>query len=155
MGHCCPTWFWLRLYNGKEPERGFNEPAAEPGSLILDGSIVYSSEFIQDILGQGNGENLIPEPSPSQTPEEAAGPESVQATTGHGIGIPTYEIFEPITAPEQATDTNYGQKVPEQATISEEDRVLLQLSSAKQLLQLRDETHASNAAKQAKQTLRT
>ncbi|CAB4312859.1 unnamed protein product [Prunus armeniaca] len=140
---------------GKEPERGFNETAAEPGSLILDGSVVSSLEDIQDILGLGNGENLIPEPSPSQTPEEAAGPESVQATTGQEIGIPTNEIFEPITAPEQATDTNYGQKVPEQATISEEDRVLLQLSSAKQLLQLWDETHASNAAKQAEQTLRT
>ncbi|KAI5321972.1 hypothetical protein L3X38_031044 [Prunus dulcis] len=127
-------WSWVH--------RDLNRAAHEYGGLM-------------DILGQGNGENLIPEPSPSQTPEEAAGPESVQATTGHGIGIPTYEIFEPITAPEQAIDTNYGQKVPEQATISEEDRVLLQLSSAKQLLQLRDETHASNAAKQAKQTLRT
>ncbi|XP_021828741.1 uncharacterized protein LOC110769131 [Prunus avium] len=99
---------------GDEPEGGSNEPATEPGSLILDASTAY---FLEDKLAEGNGKNLMPEPIPSQTPEEAA--------------------------------------VPEQATIYEEDRLLLQLSSTKQLLQLRDEAQASNAAELAKQTLRT
>ncbi|BBH04785.1 XH/XS domain-containing protein [Prunus dulcis] len=94
---------------GDETRGGSNEPATE-----LDASTAYFSE---DKLAEGNGKNLIPEPIPSQTPEEAA--------------------------------------VPEQATISEEDRLLLQLSSTKQLLQLRDEPQASNAAELAKQTLRT
>ncbi|PQP95232.1 hypothetical protein Pyn_33454 [Prunus yedoensis var. nudiflora] len=110
MGLRCSAW--LVLVKGDEPEGGSNEPATEPGSLILDASTAYFSE---DKLAEGNGKNLIPEPIPSQTPEAA---------------------------------------VPEQATISEEDRLLLQLSSTKQLLQLRDEPQASNAAELAKQTLR-
>ncbi|ONI14386.1 hypothetical protein PRUPE_4G278400 [Prunus persica] len=55
---------------GDETGGGSNEPATQPGSLILDASTAYFSE---DKLAEGNGKNLIPEPIPSQTPEEKWG----------------------------------------------------------------------------------